>query len=81
MVASDDVAVLLGDSVDELLELGRVDSDELVAVGALQMVMMRLEGIGQLVALFPADMDYLDDVQLLVEFECTVDAGAVYSPA
>lgn len=43
--------------------------------------MVRLEGVGQLVALFPADVDYLDDVQLLVEFKCAVDASAVHSPA
>ena len=35
VVAGDDIAVLLGDSVDELFELGRIDGDELVAAGAL----------------------------------------------
>ena len=42
---------------------------------------MRLEGIGQFVALFPADVDYLDDMQLLIELERAVDARAVYSLA
>ncbi len=39
--------------------------------------MMWLEWRGQLIALFPSDMNYLDDTKPPIELQCSVDAGSV----
>lgn len=74
----DGVVVRFGDGANELFELRGLEFNEFVALGALQMMMVWLEGSGQFVAFFPADMDNIDNAELGKELKRTVDAGAVY---
>lgn len=77
MVRRDDVAVLASDRFDKPLEFGGIESGESPAHGALQMVMMRLEGAGKLVLFFPANMDDFDDPECFKYFERTVNTSPI----
>ena len=44
---------------------------------AVEVVMMRDKWLGELIADFPADVDGVNDVELVKGFEDAIDAGAV----
>ena len=44
---------------------------------AVEVVVMRDEWLGELITDFPADVDGVDDVELVKGFEDAIDAGAI----
>ena len=46
VVVRDSVTMRSSEGIDELLQLGCIDSDKLVAICALQMMMVRFEWVG-----------------------------------
>lgn len=67
-----------GEGVDDIFEAFGVDLGDVAAVSAHQVMMvMFLVGAGELVAFFPADVDYRDDVETLEEFKRAVNTNAI----
>jgi len=48
-----------------------------MTAGAVEVVVMRDEWLGELITDFPADVDGVDDVELVKGFEDAIDAGAI----
>lgn len=68
-----------GNRSDQQLKLLGVHVDESAAIGAVEMVVMGLEGAGELVALLPAKWYELDNVQADKELQGSVNTNTVYS--
>ena len=62
-MSSEGEALLRGNSMHKPFELRGVDVDQCGTAGALQVMMVWSIGTGEFVALFPADVDNLDNAQ------------------